>query len=83
MGWFRRYLRWTAYGYRNSRVVCHGCQQTGYVRTKLVRRKMGISGAKATGAILTGGLSLLATGLSRKESVTQAKCDACDCGWDF
>ena len=36
--------------------------------------RRGISGAKATGAVLTGGVSVLATGLSRNERTTQAHC---------
>ena len=43
----------------------------------------GISGAKATGAVLTLGWSLLATGLSRKEQATQAHCSNCGSTWDF
>jgi hypothetical protein len=49
----------------------------------MVSRKAGISGGKATGAILTGGLSLLATGLSRKERLTEAHCDNCGSTWTF
>jgi len=48
-----------------------------------VKRKKGVSGAKATGAILTLGWSLLATGLSRKEEITQAHCENCQATWDF
>ena len=48
------------------------------VLTKHVEIKKGISGAKATGAILTAGVSLLATGLSRKEGQTQAHCENCN-----
>jgi len=33
------------------------------------------------GAVLTGGLSLLATGLSRKERVTEAQCGNCRVKW--
>jgi hypothetical protein len=64
-------------------MICPHCQRSGGVRTKMVRRKAGISGAKATGAILTGGLSLLATGLSRKEHITEAHCDNCGSSWTF
>jgi hypothetical protein len=51
--------------------------------TKRLKAKKGISGAKATGALLTGGLSILATGLSRKEWVTDAKCKNCKSRWQF
>ena len=43
----------------------------------------GISGAKAIGAIVTGGASLLATGIARKDNLTQARCDHCTVQWDF
>ncbi len=53
------------------------------MRCKAVKNKKGISGGKATGAILTGGVSLLATGLSRKEAATAATCGNCKSGWHF
>lgn len=71
------------FGSINGALVCPHCQQRGHVRTMAVKRKAGISGAKATGALLTGGVSVLATGLSRKQSVTQARCDACTSIWAF
>ncbi len=64
-------------------MVCPHCQQRGFVRVRSVSRKAGISGGKATGAILTGGISLLATGLSRKETVTEASCSNCKSKWSF
>jgi hypothetical protein len=67
----------------NDAYICPHCQTKGCVRTKSITKKMGISGAKATGALFTGGLSLLATGLSRKEGMTQAHCCNCNCTWDF
>jgi hypothetical protein len=48
-----------------------------------VKLKKGISGGKATGAVLTAGFSILATGLSRKESATQATCGNCRMSWTF
>ena len=71
------------WGALNSALVCPHCQTKGHVRTMSVKRKRGISGAKATGALLTGGLSILATGLSRKEGLTQAHCGNCSSTWDF
>ena len=55
----------------------------GYVTTRKVKAKRGISGGKATGAVLTAGISILATGLSRKETVTQAACTNCKSQWTF
>lgn len=67
----------------NSALICPHCQEKGKVRTKRVNRKKGISGGKATAAILTAGVSTLATGLSRKEECTEAFCDNCSSQWDF
>jgi hypothetical protein len=61
-------IKW---GGLNPRLVCPHCQVKGCVRTKRVKRKKGISGGKAVGGLFTGGLSLLFTGLSRKEKITQ------------
>ena len=72
-----------AHGPLNSAMVCPHCQQQGGVRTKKIDRKRGISGGKATAALLTGGVSMLATGLSRKEHITRARCTKCGNGWDF
>ena len=71
-------------GYKkNPKVICPYCKEKGFVKTGKIKAKKGISGGKATGAILTGGLSLLFTGLSRKEEVTKAKCTNCDSVWQF
>jgi hypothetical protein len=71
------------WGNLNSAYICSHCQTKGFVHTKPVTRKKGISGGKATGALLTGGLSILATGLSRKVGGTQAHCTNCSSTWDF
>ena len=67
----------------SPQLVCPHCQSRGTVRTKRVRQKKGISGGKATAAVLTGGVSLLATGLSRKETQTEAHCSNCGSTWRF
>lgn len=71
----------SVYGGLNEKMICPHCQEKGNVRTKSVSKKLGISGGKATAAILTGGWSLLATGLSRKENTTQAHCTNCNSTW--
>jgi hypothetical protein len=71
------------FGPLNSAMVCPHCQSKGKVRTKHITQKKGISGGKATAAVLTGGLSVLAVGLSRKEANTQAHCDNCGSTWLF
>ena len=71
------------YGPVNPQIICPHCQWKATVRTKPIKKKAGISGGKATAAILTGGASMLATGLSRKEALTQAHCDNCKSTWSF
>lgn len=71
------------FGKKNPAMVCPHCQTRGSVRTKQVEQKVGVSGGKATAAVLTGGLSLLVAGLSRKQQVTQAHCDTCKATWSF
>jgi hypothetical protein len=68
---------------KTMQMICPHCQTKGSVKTKEIERKVGISGGKATGAILTGGFSLLVTGLSRKESCTQADCGNCGATWVY
>lgn len=67
----------------NASMVCPHCQAKGMIRTKAIEKKAGISGGKATAAVLTGGVSVLATGLSRKEGATQAHCEDCRNTWSF
>jgi len=71
------------WGALNDHMICPHCQTKGRVLTKAVTQKKGISGGKATGALLTGGISLVATGLSRKEVSTQAHCLTCGSTWHF
>jgi hypothetical protein len=71
------------FGVVNPALVCPHCQVKGHIRTKAVDRKKGVSGGKATAALLTAGVSLMATGLSRKERATHAQCDNCGSEWDF
>jgi len=65
----------------NSKLLCPHCQTRGMVHIKDVKKKVGISGGKATGALLTAGLSLFVTGLSRKERTTEAYCGCCEITW--
>ena len=68
---------------RDAQMICPHCQTRGRVRTRQVRRKKGISGAKAAAGALTRGWSVLATGLSRKERETEAHCGQCGATWHF
>lgn len=65
----------------SRKMVCPHCQNMGTVRTKRVKKKGGISGGKVMGAMATSGVSLLATGLSRKHKVTEARCRNCRAKW--
>jgi hypothetical protein len=65
----------------DAALVCPHCQTSGHVKSKRVKVKRGISGGKATGAVLTLGVSMLATGLSRKEKATQMTCGNCKVSW--
>lgn len=65
----------------NEKVVCPHCREAGGVVAREKKSKKGISGGKATGAVLTGGLSVLATGLSRKQKVTRFECRNCGVKW--
>ena len=64
-------------------IVCPHCTMPGHTTVRTVKVKKGVSGGKATAALLTGGTSLLATGLSRKESETEAMCSNCGTTWHF
>lgn len=65
----------------NKHLKCPHCASAGTVDTREVKAKQGVSGGKATGAVLTGGLSLFATGLSRKQKVTEMRCTKCKTVW--
>jgi hypothetical protein len=71
------------FSFANPALICPHCQVGGRCVTKKVSCKKGISGGKATAAVLTGGVSLLATGLSRKEIDTEAHCKNCNSTWYF
>lgn len=64
-------------------MICPNCQTKGSVTTKKVKQKVGVSGGKATAALLTCGISLLGTGLSRKQEMTQANCSNCGSVYTF
>lgn len=64
-----------------SQLVCPHCQVRGRVTSKQVKMKKGVSGGKLTGAVLTAGISMLGTGLSRKEKVTEMRCGNCKTVW--
>jgi hypothetical protein len=73
----------SSHGGLNNKIICSQCGENGCVHTKSASKKAGISGGKATAALLTGGISLLGFGLSRKEKVTEAYCGNCKSTWYF
>lgn len=62
-------------------IVCPHCHNQGRVTRRRVKQKKGISGGKATAAVFTAGFSMLGTGLSRKERVTEMCCASCGTTW--
>lgn len=66
----------------NETLTCPHCGTRGQVSVERLSRKKGISGGKATGALMTGGASMFATGLSRKEAAQHLVCGNCGIGWD-
>jgi hypothetical protein len=72
-----------AFGLKNPHMKCPHCNTSGNIRTKSITQKKGVSGGKAVAGLLTGGVSLLAVGLSRKENSTQARCGKCGNVWHF
>jgi hypothetical protein len=70
------------YGVLNPKLQCKYCNGTESVRYKRFTRKAGFSAGKATAAVLTGGYSLLATGLSKQEGVGKFYCENCKMSWE-
>lgn len=70
-------------GVHNPKMICPHCQTEGKVYSCSGVQKGGISGGKAIGGWLTGGLSLLATGIQQRHDVTLARCDNCKSQWQF
>lgn len=71
------------HGPLNPALMCPYCRKKGNIRTKRVERKKRVSGATATGTILIGGVSIVASDLSRKEQVTEVYCGNCEGTWEF
>jgi len=66
----------------DTRLICPHCQTTGSVTSRTGKARKGISGGKAVGAVLTGGISILGTGLSRRQAVTVRTCSNCNTRWE-
>jgi hypothetical protein len=68
--------------FRAHRLNCPHCQGIGTVTVATVTKKKGVSTGKATAALLTGGISLIGTGLAKKGEVSQLTCGACGISWE-
>ena len=62
-------------------MVCPHCQTKGSVTTRKVLSRPSAAGDVGALAILTAGLSLLGSWLSRQQAVTQAWCGHCGVSW--
>jgi len=65
-----------------EQLVCPHCHTRGTVTGKSGISSKGVSGGKAAGAVVTGGLSVFATGLSKNERVRKLTCSKCNSTWD-
>lgn len=65
----------------DAALVCPHCHSRGTVKTSKKSTKDGLSGAKATAGVITGGKSVALTGLSKKRKVRQARCGRCKMSW--
>lgn len=61
-------------------IICPFCQTKGTVTTK---NKNDTSGVKATGAVLTLGMSVMLTGLHKHSTRIEAHCSQCKTTWDM
>ena len=62
-------------------IVCVHCQSAGHIQVKQAKVKDGVSGGKLTAALLTGGITMLATGLSQTKNRTTMFCGKCSMEW--
>ena len=65
-----------------GQIECLYCHSSGTVVVQKVKKKKGVSPGKATAGILTLGVSLVGTGLAKKEVVSQLTCAACGMTWE-
>lgn len=65
-----------------GQIECPYCHSSGTVVVQQVKKKKGVSTGKATAALLTGGISLIGTGLAKKAIVSQLTCASCNMTWE-
>lgn len=62
-------------------LICPHCRTAGRVVVGIDQRKAGVSAGKVAGALVTSGVSLAATGVSRRQRVQTCRCGACGMSW--
>jgi len=70
------------YGVLNDKIKCNYCENVGSVRFRRVQTKKGFSTGKATAAVLTAGISVIATGLAKKGGASKLYCENCKMEWE-
>jgi len=66
---------------QTGRANCQYCNGIGTVVVQQVKRKKGVSPGKIAGAVVTGGISLVGTGVAKKVWMNQLTCTACQMKW--
>lgn len=63
-------------------IVCRFCHERGGVGVDVRTQRAGIDATKAGAAMLTGGASVLAVGLTGERKVHRLTCATCQMTWD-
>lgn len=66
---------------RASKMTCQHCRTSGSISAKPVTVKDGISGGRAAAGVVTGGASVLVTGLSQRKNQLRYVCGTCGGSW--
>ena len=67
----------------NPEIVCPMCGEKGGVRAHRRKAKKGFSTGKIMGGLFTGGISLLATGIAKKDWIYKCYCEKCGMEYDM
>jgi hypothetical protein len=69
-------------GAGDTEIICPHCRSQGLVTTKRVKIKVkGVSKGRVATAVVLSPITLLMTGISRKQVVTRATCGNCHTTW--
>ena len=66
---------------QTGRANCQYCNGVGTVVVQQMKRKKGVSPGKIAGAVVTGGISLVGTGVAKKVWMNQLTCTAWQMRW--